>query len=232
MHLLPNPPLASPPDVGFQISPTGFADRGFWTTRLLDPAPASQIGGQVLATNSYGGTDAVLHLVYGRYLTRPLPAQTIGAGLWSVYAAQRMAVVSSPFQTNTIWGFTVAQWRPSTASVIAVAVDAPLGGNTFTNAPIWLGLFFFVSPLAGIAYTNAANDIAQRTIQAGSALTLLAGDCIILELWDTEQTFSNTAVTTQLLLNGLGQYVDGLYLLSSLTDTDATLRAPAPIQFS
>src|SRR4029077_203564 len=101
----------------------------------------------------------------------------------------------------------VAQWRPGTG-VIARFLDN-------TNA--------------GTVYTPGVADVATLTTIAGSSLTLLANDCVIVEIWLHYVASGTPPVDLQLLLNGLGQYYAGIYNNSILTDTDAVLVAPAPI---
>jgi hypothetical protein len=215
LHLLPNVPLADPPDAGTQISATGTPTHGVWTTLLLDPAlpptgSTQQLHTVAISAPGTGGT--TYDFVFGRWLTRPLVAQTIGAGNWSLYAAMRVADAPESW-TITTWGFCVAQWRPGTG-VIARAVDAPTGGSS-------LGL-------------TVNNDRAAVTTQAGLSLTVLSGDCLIVEVWSRSAYSAGTSnpLSHSFLFGGIGQYATAWYTNGTLTDTDATLLAPSAVAFS
>ena len=211
LHLLSAVPEADPPDPSTIISattPTG----GILTTTLMDPAaPAAgytQATYEVKpAASSIVGT---YNFVFGRFITKPLPAQTIGAGTWNISLAFRFTV--SGTATSTIQaGFALAQWRSGTG-VVTRLVDAHTLGSTYTP--------------------SATQDLRVNTSSAGSSATLLANDCLVLEIWLQWVVSANTGTPDFLFLfNGLGQQTTGLYAASQLTDTDGVLTAPAAITF-
>lgn len=207
-HLLTNPPVASAPG-GLTIISATSPGAGRLTTMLLDPAVPPDGAAQYLAEMDYTENGATKNIIYGRWITRMLPAQTIGAGNWTFYAALRLKVVTSLLSVG-MWGFCVAQWRAGTG-VVARFLDAPIGG---------------------VGITPSVNDFTQATTVAGSALTLAQNDQIVLEVWSSQTSNNEQAVQTALLLNGRNQYVSlGTYPAASLTDTDAFLQAPAPIVY-
>ncbi len=217
LHLRNEPPLADPPDVGTQISAGGAPTAGVWTTHLMDPAPPAV--GATQTVQSFGfaiAGAATYNFVYGRFLSRALPAQTIGAGNWSFYGVQqRNDTVGGAVTFNEYaWGFTVAQWRPGTG-VIARFADSQSAGST-----------------DGGNIALSADRVSLTTL-AGGALTLTAGDCLVLEVWGQLVVAGGAASsgTHSLLYNGAGQYVPGVYTRGSLTDTDAYLLAPQAITF-
>lgn len=208
-HLLANPPVADYPDAGTIISATSpFAAR--LTTMLLDPAVPAAGSAQYSAETDFTAAFASSpnNVIYGRWITRQLPAQTIGAGNWTFYGA---LAVKTTFNTVTpkLWGFCVAQWRAGTG-VVARFLDAPTGGASASNA---------------------VADFAGQTVQAGGALTLVQNDQIILEVWSSMAVIANQSVTSALQINGRGQYLTNAYPSLSLTDTDAYLKAPAAITY-
>lgn len=211
-HLLTNASVtpATDPDPGTIISATA-PNFGRLTTQLLDPAIPVVGSTQVLAEVKYPAQGAgTQKVIAGRWITRQLPAQTVGAGNWSFYGLARMLGVAVS-TTFTIWGFTVAQWRAGTG-VVARFLDSPTGGTSASNG---------ANPF----------DRAALTTVAGGALTLSQNDQIVLEVWAQILDGGNFAPDMSLCLNGLGQYQPGVYTVSSYTDTDATLKAPAAITY-
>ena len=205
-HLLTNPPVASFPDSQTIISATTPAT-GRLTTMLLDPA-TPPIGATQYLANSQSSTGGTINVVIGRWITRQLPAQTIGAGNWTFYGAAR-GTAGTNGATN-LWGFTVAQWRAGTG-VVATFLDAPTGGSSAT-----LGS-------GGVPY-----DAAGATTVAGGALTLLLNDQIILEVWSR----GSYGGPFSLLLNGQDEYYPGTTAASpAMSSTDAYLKAPAAITY-
>lgn len=213
-HLLNLPSVtpATDPDPGVGISATSPA-RARLTTQLLDPAIPAAGTTQYLADLKYNvAAGAGAQLVIGRWITRQLPAQTIGAGNWSFYGALRVNDSGSSADINTtLFGFAVAQWRAGTG-VVARFVDSP-GGGTNVAAP------------------TATYDRAQLTTIAGGALTLSANDQIALEVWFTTTNQGTLPWEYTLLTNGLGQFGSATYAYQALTDTDAILKAPAAITY-
>jgi hypothetical protein len=187
---------------------------GILTTGLLDPA--SPIAGSTQVVQNITitpGTVSQQGYVLGRWITKPLPAQTIGTGSgWGIYAAVRNLVTIAGSASLNLWGICVAQWRPGTG-IIARGVDQPNGGGVFGNL------------------TN--NDAAEYYDWSASSLTLLTNDCLVVELW-TFVTMGSVSgvINVGVLLNGTGQYVNGTYATGILANTDAVLVAPVPITFS
>ena len=207
-HLLTNPPVASYPDSQTIMSATTPFAGSRLTCMLLDPATPPTGSAQYLATAyPIGGTT---NTVLGRWVTRQLPAQVIGAGNWTFYGVIHSITDNVGLGQTNLWGFTVAQWRAGTG-VVATFLDAPTGGTS-----------------AAIGNGSALTDSVGATTQAGGALTLLQNDQIILEVW----SHGPYAYPMALALNGLGEYYPGtLSVPSALTDTDAYLKAPAAITY-
>lgn len=213
-HLLTNTSVTpgTDPDPGTIISATA-PDFGRLTTQLLDPATPAAGSTQVLAEVKYPTQGNVTKkVILGRWITRQLPAQTIGAGNWSFYGLLRAQNVVTNTPTCTIWGFTVAQWRAGTG-VVARFLDSPTGGTNVANG-------------------TAPFDRAALTTVAGSGLTLTQNDQVVLEVWMQFNDANSFADDLSLCLNGLGQYQPGVYTVSSYTDTDAVLKAPAAITYT
>lgn len=213
LHLLPSPPLATPPDPSTIISLSTPAD-GVLTTSLLDPAVPSPVGSQVRREVQVAGTltAGTYHFILGRFLTRPLPAQTIGAGTWKLAAAVRQNASGAGTYTVSI-GCCIASWRPGTGVITRIADN-----TAFSNS---------VNPSGLVAY-----DAVLSGSVSGVSATLLASDCLIVELWLQWANSATAQPDNSLLLGGLGQYFNGSYTYQILTDTDAVLVAPAPITFS
>lgn len=312
LHLLSNYPLATPPDVATHAASTGTPTAGVVTTHLLDPALPPVAATQLVTTITSAASGRPVY-IYGRWLTRPLSAQTIGAGNWQLYTVIRF---TGTFYALAL-GFAVAQWRPDTG-IIARACSVPIypadvqtlqttggptagtftviwtsltsgtiafnataaavqtalsaivvGGVTCTGGPLGtapvtvtfntvgpeplLGLgtnsltggsapsvaFAHVAPAAGAAgallvdsSTTGADYVAVSTL-AGSALTLLAGDCLLLEVWSSGLLNNGVAasIALSLLSNGAAEYVPGKYAGNTFSDTDAYLLAPVPVVF-
>lgn len=211
-HLLLNPPVASAPDPSTIISAT-TPDYGVVTTCLLDPA-SNPVGQAQVAHGLSANFLGTKNIVLGRWITRQLPAQVIGAGTWELCAVYRQTLAATGSNiANKLWGFTVAQWRAGTG-VVARFLDAPTGGTSYT------------------ALSSAQEDIAAFGAQAGGALTLQQNDQIILEVWSQHVlSVGAQTIAPAILLGGRGQYypVQGTYL--EFTDTDAVLVAPAAIVY-
>ena len=212
LHLLSAVPEADPPDPGTIIS-ASTPNGGVLTTTLLDPASPTvgytQAVHEVKASGLISGGGTFL-IIFGRYLTKPLPAQTIGSGNWKLTLNWRIPTVFSGTITSIKVGACLAQWRSGTG-VVARFFDNTAASASFS--------------------TGAGTDYANTTTIAGASETLLANDCLVLEVWT--QILAGTASTMdlELLFNGLGQYFAGAYTLNQLTDTDGVLKAPAAITF-
>jgi hypothetical protein len=219
-HLLAQPPLAVPPAPTVPMSATAPSTAMLMTAHLLDPAsPAAGAALAKAGVVSLMPPGVTVVQVFGRWLTRPLAAQTIAAGAWSfgaVFEVDTSAGSSGSITSYTLGGFCVAQWRPG-SGVIARAVDAPSAGTTIPGT------------------TDGGYPIVLT--QSGASLTLLAGDALCLEVHAALVTGGGASgtVTTTLFYNGLNQYTNvggGLgAALGFYTDTDAWLLAPALVTF-
>jgi hypothetical protein len=222
-HCLHQPPLAVPPAPTQQMSVSAAAPQSVQTVWLLDPAAPPLGGTQQLATVTYAlASSTTVNLCHGRFLTRPLAAQTLPAGNWTFGAVFRINTSSvASLSARHVGGFTVAQWRPG-SGVIARAVDSAGGG---------------VAPFPSFATFDF--DIPVALSVSGSSLTLAAGDCLCLEVWQQLTTGTSAAgsTTDSLTYGGAEQYVSIVagassgFTLGSLTDTDAWLLAPALVTF-
>jgi hypothetical protein len=160
------------------------------------------------AANVANGSSMIL----GRWLSRVLPAQTIGAGNWIINGLLRFNNTASADST-TAFGGCLAQWRPGTG-VVARFFDSPTTGTNFTPA-------------------TAQQDRVLNSTIAGGALTLLATDCLILEVWFTMVTTGAGGTRDWgFVYGGVNQLTAGIWGYQEVTVYDATLTAPAAITFS
>lgn len=211
-HLLAAEPVVTPPDAGTIISAT-TPDYGVLTTHLLDPALPAPGYTQVINRSTFSSVTVNKNVVLGRWLSRKLPAQTIGSGNWALYGALRDNGSTAANLGFKLWGFTVAQWRDGTG-VVARFLDAPTGGTETDPA-------------------GTTTDIVGRTSVAGVSLTLSLNDCLIVEVWCQHVARSGTvSADASLLYGGIGQYVSGTYTYNTLLDTDLTLLAPVQVTYS
>lgn len=225
-HLLPNVPVVTAPDAGTQFSAGATAHIGERTTQLLDPA--WPVSGATQQTNASPNVNVLpfppgtLYVALGRWLTRGLPAQTINAGNWTFYGVQRASQTGTGnVQWSQSFGFTLVQWRPSTASIVARLCDTQSTGVLAASGSVsW--------------------DAPSYTTLAGSSATLSAGDCLGLEVWGTGNVPSGAASSGTLALcyNGFLQHTLRTlnpyqsWAQGSLTNTDAYLLAPQGITYS
>lgn len=222
LQLLNQAPIGDFPDVTQIISATS-PDFGRLSALLLDPAVPAIGSVQYLAEVKYPNQGNVSKkVIFGRWITRPLPAQTISSGNWTFYGVQQLTNPggwggAGGTAANTIWGFTVAQWRQGTG-VVARFLDSPTGGSN-------------VLPTGA----SAIQRVASTTV-AGASLTLSANDQVVVEVWGqvNDNTTAGTSTTDMILMtNGRGLYQPGqVYSTGFFTDTAATLRASVPIVFS
>ena len=191
---------------------------GVWTVSSVTTNTFTIPVNVTLVNSEVATVQKTSRIVYGRWITRQLPAQTISAGNWSFYGMQRSSGTGTPWgntttsNVNLIWGMCVAQWRAGTG-VVARFLDSPSGGTGQS------------------ASTNY--DRAQTTTVAGGTLTLAANDQIVLEVWSScWYDNGSSPITLALLYDGLGQYETYNYTTGTFADTDAVLVAPQAITYS
>jgi len=217
LYLLNQLSIAIPPLPGTLASATSTPWLGTYTSYLLDPA--APLPGTSAAVHEIKYTDAsgvafTRQYLWGRWLTRQLPAQTIAAGNWTIAGNLRSTALPGSASGLTLWGACLAQWRPSTQTVIARLFDSPTAGTS-------------TSPVTGI------DRIAQNTI-AGGAVTIAANDCLLFELYSqlTANTTAAAAVDLGVLFGGAGQWIAADYAQGAIGDAPFILTAPAAITFS
>jgi hypothetical protein len=221
-HCLANAPLVPQPPPTVPMSATTPSGGSVQTVRLLDPAPPPVGATQQTELVTFTMTPAATYsYCFGRWVTRPLAAQSISAGNWSAGGVLRLQDTGVGSTTSRNLGFTVVQWRPSSAApfIPARAVDSPGGGLLLLSA-------------------TGNGDLPFINTVAGSGLTLLAGDCLVLELW-AQLVTSGAAGTFKesLCFNGVEQYVstppstNPPYAVGALTNTDLWLLAPSAVSF-
>jgi len=108
---------------------------------------------------------------FRRFLSRPLAAQTLPTGVWTI---QGGASESSTNSNVLPWGAVIKVWRPSTGMVVATLLDSPVLGT--------------VEP--GTSETNISS--ATGSI---NGVGVNDGDILVVELW-TQNTQGNTTVRT------------------------------------
>jgi hypothetical protein len=115
---------------------------------------------------------------FRRFLSRPLAAQTLPTGAWTLQAAASEAAGAS---NMLVWGAVIKVWRPSTGTVVATLLDNPQLGAT--------------EP--GTAQTNIST--ATGSI-AGVAVN--DGDVLMVELWSQNTQTSAQARTNTIFYDG------------------------------
>ncbi|HYE89198.1 MAG TPA: DUF6701 domain-containing protein [Vicinamibacterales bacterium] len=110
---------------------------------------------------------------FRRFVSRPLAAQTLPTGAWTIQGAASESAGASDMH---VWGAVIKVWRPSTGTTVATLLDNPqLGatepGTSQTNISTATG------SIAGVA----VND----------------GDVLVIELWsENVQSSANARVNT------------------------------------
>jgi hypothetical protein len=115
---------------------------------------------------------------FRRFLSRPLAAQTLPTGTWSI---QGGASESSTNSNVLPWGAVLSVWRPSTGAVVATLLD-----NTTLGS---------VEP--GTTETNISS-----TTGSISGIAVSAGDVLVLELWAQNTQGNATARTNTIYYDG------------------------------
>jgi MSHA biogenesis protein MshQ len=96
---------------------------------------------------------------FRRFLSRPLEAQTLPTGVWTIQGAAS----ESNAESNMLpWGAVIEVWRPSTGATVATLLDNPVLGT--------------VEP--GTGQTNISSSTGSI---AGVAVN--EGDILVVELW-------------------------------------------------
>ncbi|MGH8633119.1 MAG: DUF6701 domain-containing protein [Burkholderiales bacterium] len=115
---------------------------------------------------------------FRRFLSRPLAAQTLPTGVWTI---QGGASESDANSNMLPWGAVIKVWRPSTGAVVATLLDNPQLGTTE----------------AGTTETNISS--ATSSI---SGVAVLDGDVLVVELWVKNSQSSATAYTNTIFYDG------------------------------
>jgi hypothetical protein len=141
-------------------SPTVTAT-GAGTNRDMNGTIGTSQANSTLATQA--NTDLNSHW-YRRFLSRPLAAQTLPTGVWTI----RGGVAESHNSANMlVWGAVIKVWRPSTGAVVATLLDNPFLGSTEPTG-------------------TSINDISQSTGSI-SGVAIADGDVLVVELWSQAQ---------------------------------------------
>jgi hypothetical protein len=115
---------------------------------------------------------------YRRFLSRPLAAQTLPTGVWTI---QGGASESNAASNMFPWGAVISVWRPSTGAPVATLLDsAGLGAVE-----------------AGTAETNISTPTGSL---AGVAVN--DGDVLVMELWAPNLQGNATARTNTVFYDG------------------------------
>ncbi|HUD25058.1 MAG TPA: DUF6701 domain-containing protein [Burkholderiaceae bacterium] len=104
---------------------------------------------------------------FRRFLSRPLAAQTLPTGTWSI---QGGASESSSNANMLPWGTVLKVWRPSTGTVVATLLD---------------------NPTLGTVKPNTSETNISSTTGSISGVAVNDGDILVVELW-AQNTQSNS----------------------------------------
>jgi len=152
------------------------------------------------ALTTLGNTSLQTHW-FRRFLSRPLAAQTLPTGGWTIDGAAAESTLSTHLWP---WGIVLKVWRPSTGATVATLIDNPTLATT------------------GPSSSNTETVISNSTGSI-SGVAVNQGDILVMELW-TQATQTNTTPHTATV------YYDGTTEDSASSDA-AFLQAPGTISF-
>ncbi len=166
--------------------------------RLMDQtAAAAEV---VITWNSLGQTarqDGYL----SRWSSPSLAAQSLAAGTWTLGLATSMAAAAA----DSFVCVSLYIWRPNTASVAGYLFD-----STAQMGSVW-----------------AVGEQGRVFTFFGNALTLLAGDILVLEFWHSATQASAAVQSNSVYYNGTTQPVN----LTNTSNAASYLLSPAALTF-
>jgi MSHA biogenesis protein MshQ len=171
---------------------------GAGTNRDMDETIGTAQASAALTTLAQMGLQANW---FRRFLSRPLAAQTLPTGVWTIQGGASEANAASNMLP---WGAVIKVWRPSTGAVVATLLDNPALGIV-ANEP-------------GTTETNRSSSTGSI---AGVAVN--DGDVLIIELWADNTQANATARTNTIFYDGTTE--------GSTTSNAAFLQAPGAITF-
>ncbi len=138
---------------------------GASTNRSMDGNAGAS---EVSVTTTVLALDATIW--HRRFVSPTLATQDVKVGNWTIFgaASESIGTVNAQFIGGVLY-----QWRPSTGSRIAYVFDSPTIGAT---AP-------------------GTSETAVSTAISGSAVSLVDGDVLILEVWNDFSTAGAGTVT-------------------------------------
>lgn len=148
---------------------------GAGTNRDMDVAIGAAQTSAALTTL---GQTALQKNWFGRFLSKPLAAQTLPTGIWTVQGGASESAVASNL---LLWGAVIKVWRPSTGAVVATLLDNPTLGAT--------------EP--GTTETNISQATASIT-----GVAINDGDILVVELWGQNTQGNTTARTNTIFYDG------------------------------
>jgi outer membrane protein assembly factor BamB len=111
---------------------------------------------------------------FRRFISRPLAAQTLPTGVWTI----RAGVSESNLASNMFpFGAVIKVWRPSTGTTVATLLDNPELGIS-TNEP-----------------AAASTEISRTSTVSIDGVAVNGGDMLVVELWAENTQGSTTART-------------------------------------
>ncbi len=115
---------------------------------------------------------------FARFLSRPLAAQTLPTGVWTI---QGGASEGNAASNMLLWSAVIKVWRPSTGAVVATLLDDPALGS--------------VEP--GTTQTNVSKSTASI-----SGVAVNDGDILVVELWAENTQGAATAYANTIFFDG------------------------------
>jgi hypothetical protein len=116
---------------------------------------------------------------FRRFLSRPLLAQTLPTGVWTI---QGGASEPNALSNMIPWGAVIKAWRPSTGALVATLLDNPTLGSINIPGPTETNMSTATSTISGVA----VND----------------GDILVVELWAQNTQNSATAYANTIFYDG------------------------------
>jgi len=139
---------------------------------------------------------------FRRFISRPLAAQTLPTGVWTI---QGGASESNTSSNMLVWGAVIKVWRPSTGTVVQTLLDDPTLGSATEPT------------------TSEVNRSQPTASIPGVAVN--RGDMLVVELWAKNTQTGTPANWTNTI------YYDGT-TEGSATSNAAYLLAPGGVSFT
>lgn len=197
--LAANPPTAGEKSTALPVDAIGANNAtGVQETRALDTAKGAAQAS--IAHNSDASTVARDNYM-ARFTSAPLAAQTLSAETWTA----ALALSEGNAAANSFLNLSVYVWRPSTSAVVGFIYDS------HTNL--------------GVEWAAGEDGIVATF--AGAAVTTLADDVLVLEVWRHAVQGMATAYAQTLYYNGATDVVD-----ATTADAASYLSKPATVNFA